>query len=94
MKRIFLIVLDSFGVGALPDAQDFGDGGVSTLKSVSKSPFFNVPNLIKCGLGNIDGVDFIKKTDTPLGIFAIFVGVAAIAVSVLLILHGTYGFFA
>ena len=69
MKRIFLIVLDSFGVGALPDAQNFGDGGVSTLKSISRSPYFNVPNLIKCGLGNIDGVDFIKKTDTPLGIF-------------------------
>lgn len=70
MKRIFLIVLDSFGVGALPDAQSFGDAGVSTLKSISSSQFFSVPNLIKCGLGNIDGVDFIEKTDTPLGIFA------------------------
>ncbi len=70
MKRIFLIVLDSFGVGHLPDAQDFGDFGANTLKSISKSTNFCIPNLIKCGLGNIDGVDCIKKTHTPLGIFA------------------------
>ena len=70
MKRIFLIVLDSFGVGHLPDAQDFGDFGANTLKSISKSPNFCIPNLIKCGLGNIDGVDCIKKTHTPLGVFA------------------------
>ena len=69
MKRIFLIVLDSFGVGEMPDAADFGDSGVSTLKSISKSRYFNVPNLIKCGLGNIDGIDFLEKADTPLGIF-------------------------
>lgn len=69
MKRIFLIVLDSFGVGALPDASDFGDAGVSTLKSISKSSKFNIPNLIKCGLGNIDGIDYLEKADTPLGIF-------------------------
>ena len=70
MKRIFLIVLDSFGVGALPDANRFGDEGVSTLKSISKSNKFNVPNLIKCGLGNIDGIDYLEKTDTPSAIFA------------------------
>ena len=69
MKRIFLIVLDSFGVGELPDAADFGDLGVSTLKSISRSEKFNAPNLIKCGLGSIDGIDYLKKTDTPLGIF-------------------------
>ena len=53
----------------MPDAADFGDSGVSTLKSISKSRYFNVPNLIKCGLGNIDGIDFLEKADTPLGIF-------------------------
>lgn len=69
MKRIFLTVLDSFGVGYLPDADKFGDMGANTLKSISGSTKFNIPNLIKCGLGNIDGVDYIEKCDTPLGIY-------------------------
>ena len=69
MKRIFLIVLDSFGIGALPDAHLFGDAGANTLKSISKSAYFNIPNLIKCGIGNVDGVDFLEKSDTPLGFF-------------------------
>ena len=70
MKRVFLIVLDSFGIGALPDAHLFGDSGANTLKSISSSAKFNIPNLTKCGIGNIDGVDFLEKTDTPLGFFA------------------------
>ena len=70
MKRIFLIVLDSFGVGALPDAHLFGDSGANTLKSISGSAKFNIPNLKKCGIGDIDGVDFLGKTDTPLGFYA------------------------
>ena len=69
IKRVFLIVLDSFGVGELPDAADFGDKGANTLKSISKSDFFNIPNLTKMGLGNIDGVDFIEKTITPCAVF-------------------------
>ena len=69
MKRIFLTVLDSFGVGYLPDADKFGDMGANTLKSVSKSSKLNIPNLIKCGLGSIDGVDCIGKCDTPIGIY-------------------------
>ena len=69
MRRIFLTVLDSFGVGFLPDADKFGDMGANTLKSVSKSERLNIPNLIKCGLGNIDGVDSIAKCDTPIGIY-------------------------
>ncbi len=70
MKRIFLIVLDSFGIGELPDAHKFGDTGANTLKSISSSKKLRIPNLIKYGLGNIDGVDCIEKADTPLGIFA------------------------
>ena len=70
MKRAFLIVLDSFGIGALPDASDFGDSGASTIGSVAKSPKLNIPNLISLGLGNIDGVNCIEKTDTPRGVFA------------------------
>lgn len=69
MKRIFLTVLDSFGIGYLPDAEKFGDLGANTLKSVTKSEKLNIPNLIKCGLGNIEGVDCIEKSDTPYGIY-------------------------
>ena len=69
MKRAFLIVLDSFGIGALPDARLFGDAGANTLKSISKTGILKIPNLISLGLGNIDGVDSIPKTDTPLGFF-------------------------
>lgn len=54
-KRVFLIVLDSFGIGALPDAELFGDKGANTLGSIAKSPFFSVENLSRLGLGNIEG---------------------------------------
>lgn len=56
VKRVFLIVLDSFGVGALPDAADFGDVGAYTLGAVMKSKKFNVPVMQGLGLFNIDGV--------------------------------------
>lgn len=57
MKRIFLIVLDSFGIGAEPDADLFGNVGTNTLKSCSSSEFFDMPNMKKMGLFNIDGVE-------------------------------------
>ena len=56
MKRIFLIVLDSFGIGELPDAAVYGDEGSNTLEAVRKSPAFSVPNLAQMGLFHIDGV--------------------------------------
>ena len=68
MKRVFLIVLDSFGIGALPDAEDFGDKGVNTLASVAKSQFFNAENLKKLGLFNIEGVS-LPSCDSPLGAY-------------------------
>lgn len=61
MKRVFLIVLDSFGIGEMADAAEYGDYDVNTLLSVSKSQFFNVPNLQKLGLFNIDGVTVGEK---------------------------------
>lgn len=70
MKRVFLIVLDSFGVGEMPDSSLLGDKGANTLKSLTQSTSLSIPNLIKYGLGNIDGVDCIEKTNTPLGIYA------------------------
>ena len=56
MKRVFLIVLDSLGIGAAPDAAAFGDAGADTLGSISKAKAFHVPNLTDLGLGSIDGV--------------------------------------
>ncbi len=63
MKRVFLIVLDSCGIGAMPDSADFGDKDCNTLKRISKSQNFCINNLQKMGLANIDGVDFLPKTD-------------------------------
>ena len=65
MKRIFLIVLDSLGIGAEPDAADFGDVGTHTLKSVSTGKGFCVDNLRRAGLGNIDGQDFLGAVEHP-----------------------------
>ena len=65
MKRVFLIVLDSLGIGALPDVEQFGDAGVDTLRSCAGSPHFHIPNLIASGLGNIQGIDYLPKTDAP-----------------------------
>lgn len=56
MKRVFLIVLDSFGIGELADAERFGDKGTNTIGSVSSSAYFHVPNLQRMGLFNIEGV--------------------------------------
>ena len=70
IKRIFLIVLDSVGAGELPDAADFGDKGAHTLLSVSKSQKLHIPHLLKMGLGCVDGLDFLGKTDAPTAAYA------------------------
>ena len=65
MKRIFLIVLDSFGIGEEPDASLFGDFNVNTLRSCTTSSFLNIPNLIDAGLGNAEGLECLPKTEHP-----------------------------
>ena len=65
MKRVFVIVLDSCGIGFEPDAADFGDVGANTLHTCSLSPEFHMDNLISMGLGSLDGVDYLPKTDKP-----------------------------
>ena len=70
MKRVFLIVLDSFGIGAMPDAKAFGDEGVNTLAACASSRQLHIPNLIKAGLGNIDGVTCLPKEAAPIGAYA------------------------
>ena len=61
MKRIFLIVLDSFGIGQMPDAAAFGDVEVNTLAACASSRELHIPNMIAAGLGNIDGVTCLPK---------------------------------
>ena len=67
MNRIFLFVLDSCGVGELPDAAAFGDVGVNTLRSCASSDRLSIPNLIAAGIGNIDGVAYLPKAEQPAG---------------------------
>ena len=64
-KRVFLIVLDSFGIGEAPDAAAFGDAGANTLRSIHASGKLHMPNMTAMGFGNIDGVEVIAKTDAP-----------------------------
>ena len=68
--RVFLIVLDSFGVGNAPDAAAFGDAGSNTFKACFDSGKLNIPNMKKLGLFNIDGVDFGEREKKPLGAYA------------------------
>lgn len=67
-KRVFLIVLDSFGIGELPDAKEFGDSGSNTLKAIRNHPDFCCPTLEFLGLFNIDGVD--GGTENPKASYA------------------------
>ncbi len=65
IKRIFLIVLDSVGIGYAPDASAFGDVGANTMLRISRSKGFNIPKLLELGIGNIDGIDYLPKADAP-----------------------------
>jgi len=70
MKRVIIIVLDSAGVGELPDAAEYGDEGSNTLGNIAAAVSgFSLPNLEKLGLGNIDGIVGYKAADEPLGCF-------------------------
>lgn len=69
-KRIIWIILDSAGIGALPDAKDFGDEGADTIGHVfEKIDKFDLPNMRNIGLGNIDGIKNVLPVKTPAGIY-------------------------
>ena len=71
IKRVFLVVLDSFGCGAAPDAAEFGDDATcSTLRSVSQSGLFPAANLTRLGLYNIDGAACGTPSAAPIGAHA------------------------
>lgn len=56
MKRVFLIVLDSVGIGEMPDAKEYGDVGSNTLRAAASSKSFSMPNMERLGLYHIDGL--------------------------------------
>lgn len=69
-NRIFLIVLDSLGIGEMPDAYLYKDKGVDTLGHISKSvKGMNIPNLQRLGLANLHEIDNVNKVDNPIGIY-------------------------
>lgn len=69
IKRVFLIVLDSFGIGAAPDAESFGDTGSDTLGSVSGHLCFSMPECRSLGLFNIEGITPKMAANAPRGAF-------------------------
>ena len=69
-KKAVLIVVDSCGVGALPDAKDFGDEGVNTISNLAKATGgVNLPNMEKMGLGNITDIKGVSKTENAIGYY-------------------------
>ena len=70
MKRVFLIVLDSVGIGEMPDAKTYGDEGSNTLKACYKNKNFKMPNMAKMGLFNIDSIDYAENEINPTASFA------------------------
>lgn len=70
-KRIFTIVLDSLGIGAMGDSAKYGDIGVDTLGHIAKSvPSLNIPNLQKLGIANLHPIQHVATVENPLGYFA------------------------
>lgn len=72
IKRVFLIVLDSFGIGEQEDSYLYGDEGSNTLKSCFIQKSFNAPNMKKMGLFNIDGIDFADSVENPTAAYGRF----------------------
>ena len=71
IKRAIVIIMDSVGVGALPDSEKYGDSGVNTLNNIAKNhEGFNIPNLKKLGIGNIEGTDAVGGEKSAFGAYA------------------------
>ena len=70
MSRVIWMVIDSVGIGALPDSQKFGDVNVDTLGNIVRScKGIKIPNMIKLGLANIEGVDSLENIESPIGCY-------------------------
>ena len=69
-RRIFTIVVDSLGVGALPDAADYGDAGTDTLGHISqRMEEFHIPNLQKLGMANLHPLKQVEAAERPMGYY-------------------------
>lgn len=69
INRVITIILDSFGIGELPDADEYGDVGSNTLEGIYKNTDLKLPNMRKLGLYNIDGVTINERVENPEGSF-------------------------
>lgn len=70
IKRVIWIILDSVGIGELPDADMFGDVGTNTLENIAtKEGHIDMPNMTSMGIGNIDGVTVLDKVEAPIGAY-------------------------
>lgn len=69
-RRVFLIVLDSFGIGEMPDSSFYGDEGSNTFYSCFRQKELDIPNLRRLGLFNIDEINFGKREEKPLAAYA------------------------
>lgn len=63
-KRVFLMVLDSVGIGEMPDSAEYGDEGSNTMRAAAGSPYFSMPNMDSYGLFELEGIQELKKTKT------------------------------
>ncbi len=70
IKRVFVIVLDSLGIGELPDADRYGDKGSNTLKTLFNSKKLNIPNLEELGIFNIEGNNYTSKNNAYKAVIA------------------------
>lgn len=66
-KRVFVIVIDSLGIGEMTDSVEYGDFGVNTLKHIAEKKQLSIPNLEKLGLGNLTGISNINHVKKPIG---------------------------
>ena len=67
--RVIWIVLDSLGVGEMPDAASYGDAGSDTLGNIARRRGLNIPNLCGLGLGNLKPIPALPKAEHPEGAF-------------------------
>lgn len=68
-KRVFLIVLDSVGIGEQPDSYKFGDEGSNTIRAISKTEWFDINAMRRLGAFNIDGIGFETPFSNPIGAY-------------------------
>ena len=67
-KRVFVIVIDSLGIGEMPDSKEYGDIDVDTLGHIARSvETFNIPNMRKMGISNLHKIAHVEKIENPLG---------------------------